>query len=123
MCKYYAHMAKRFNTPEAARALGMRLRTARHEAGMTLESVGKATGINHGQLSRIERGKAKTMAPNVQKMCDFLDVPIDIAVQLAAAARPGERVDALVRAIPDAEPLIARMLDALEELIGRPPTH
>ena len=36
--------------------LGEELRTARHVAGLTMESVGRAAGFSTGQVSRIERG-------------------------------------------------------------------
>jgi len=43
-------------TREAIRHMGACMRAYRRAAGLTLEQLGKKTGIDHGNLSKIERG-------------------------------------------------------------------
>ena len=117
MCKYYAHMAERFNTPEDARELGLRLRSARKKKGLTLAKLGKEARVHHGQISRIERGKMATLGKNVHVLCKVLGVSPAAGVPRLATSHLGTRIDALVAALPASEPAMARLIDALEDLV------
>ena len=54
--------------------LGRRIRSARKERNLTLENVSIAVGVDHSQISRIERGENSKISKNVQKICDFLHI-------------------------------------------------
>lgn len=117
MCKYYAHMAKRFNTTEDAERLGQKLRNARKNKGLKLLDVEKMINVNHGQISRIERGQMVTLGKNVHKLCKFLGVQPQLGTSESTRGSLGARIDALVHALPASEPAIVRLIDALEELV------
>jgi transcriptional regulator with XRE-family HTH domain len=108
-------MAQRFNSPSDAVAFGDRLRAARVEARMTLVDMQEAVGVDHSQISRIERGCAVTMSANVQKLSKWLRV----ALPVSGAASGGDlarRVQALARSTPAAADALAAMVNALESL-------
>jgi transcriptional regulator with XRE-family HTH domain len=110
-------MAEQFNTSEDAERLGQRLRNARENKGLTLLGVAKKIHVNHGQISRIERGKMVTLSKNVQKLCKFLAIHPSIGTQGPVRSHLGARIDALVSALPASTPAIGRLIDALEELM------
>jgi len=47
--------------PELLRAVGSRLRALRKAQGLTLEEVGRQTGLDRGTVSRAEHGENPTM--------------------------------------------------------------
>lgn len=110
-------MGQRFNTPEAAQDLGRRIRRARKSKGFTLVSLGLRTQVHHGQISRIERGEMATIGTNVLKICKELGLSPDPGHAPARPNRLGSRIDALLVALPTAEPALTLMIDALEDLV------
>jgi transcriptional regulator with XRE-family HTH domain len=85
------------------RRLGEDLRQARTGAGLSLRSVGSATGISHTQVARIERGEA----PHV-----------DLAILATLAEVVGHRLT--MAAYPDGPPVRDRAhLALLARLHGR----
>lgn len=112
-------MAERFKTTEDAVRLGARMREARRRAGITLTSVAGLTGVDPGQISKMERGLMSTLSPNVQKVCKVLRVSASPGG--APKSGLGARVDALVAGAPSVEAGIAQLIGAIEELFsGRP---
>ncbi|WP_057972925.1 helix-turn-helix domain-containing protein [Lysobacter antibioticus] len=108
-------MAERFNTQADALRLGKRLREARARAGITLIFVSEQTGVDPGQISKMERGQMITLSPNVRKLCTFLGVSA-FSVR-APTSELGARIDALVAGVPGSETRVAKLIDAIEELV------
>lgn len=54
-----------------AKLIGNKLKESRIYKGYTLSEVEKKLGINHGNITRIERGEFKFIAKNVQELCDL----------------------------------------------------
>ena len=109
-------MADRFNSSLSAVVLGRRLHAARKERHLTLLQVSGATGVHHGQISRIERGGFATNSKNVQKLCTFLQVSEsgDQSPQQVSPAALKSRLDRLLQAVPESGPLLWAVLDAME---------
>ena len=112
-------MAKRFNTSDDAKRLGQMLRNARKNKGLTLISVAGKVHVNHGQISRIERGQMIMLGKNVQKICKYLGVAPTTDASGPTSSRLGARIDALVTAIPASESAIVRFIDAMEALVQK----
>ncbi|RDY66716.1 XRE family transcriptional regulator [Lysobacter soli] len=110
-------MAERFKTPEDALRLGARMRAARSEARFSLTYVADQTGVDPGQISKMERGLMVTLSPNVQKICTFLHVPA-FPGQVRKIGL-GTRIDALIAGAPSSEAGIAKLIGAIEELVWR----
>jgi len=108
-------MAERFHTREDALQLGGRMREARHMAGMTLFYVSEQTGVDPGQISKMERGKMVTLSKNVQKICNFLRLPAFPGP--SPKTELGARVDALIAGVPGSEAGVAKLIGAIEELV------
>ena len=111
-------MAERFNTSDEAKRLGQRLRDARKNSGYTLLSVANKVHVHHGQISRIERGQMVTFGKNVQKICKFLGVFPWIGAKEHNQNDLGDRINALVTALPASESAIIRFIDAMEVLVA-----
>lgn len=111
-------MAERFNTRENAIRLGARLREARKNKAMTLQNVSHCTNIHHGQISRVERGHMITAAKNVQKLCTFFNINLDLGVTEKAKTQLGEKIDALLLTQPESREPITRLIAALEDLLN-----
>ena len=114
-------MAHRFNSSLSAIALGRRLRAARGNKSLTLVELGLAVGVDHGQISRIERGAFKTQSKNVQKLCKYLSIDDDLLpVQQPADGDAPSRLLLRLKAFLDESPeqaaLFATLLEALEVL-------
>ena len=114
-------MAHRFNTSLSAIALGRRLRAARERRLLTQVKLGEAAGVNHGQISRIERGFFKTYSDNVQKLCTFLSIsdeaaPAQADAESDAPARLLLRLKAFLDGSPEQAALFATLLEALEAM-------
>lgn len=111
-------MAQKLNI-EAARQLGLRIREARRNKGLTLQNLGSITNIHHSQLSRIEQGRAVLVSKNIKLICTFLqistlpDMPESQEILIS-------RVKRLISTSPSNERALARVLDAMEELIKSP---
>ena len=63
---------------ETKLSIGAKLRSARHEAGMTQQEAAAVIGIDRGYLSRLEAGKINI---TIEVMCRYLDaVKAEIAI-------------------------------------------
>ncbi|WP_447940744.1 helix-turn-helix domain-containing protein [Pseudoxanthomonas mexicana] len=109
-------MAERFKTPEDALRLGARIREARQRAGFTLVFVANQTGVDPGQISKIERGLMATLSQNVQKICTLLHVPLFTG--RVPKSGLGARVDALIAGAPSSEAALSKLIGAIEELVS-----
>lgn len=112
-------MAKRINSPEAAKLLGTRIRSERNLLGITLNELASRAKMHHSQLSRIERGAAITLSSNVLNICTLLKIPIDCYTsQQAETSGLGQRIERLVAIAPECAPVISRFIDAIEGLVS-----
>lgn len=110
-------MADRFNSSLSAVVLGRRLHVSRKQRHLTLLQVAEATGVHHGQISRIERGGFATNSANVQKLCTFLQIADTLNEQSTQSVSPAAlkgRLDRLLQAVPESGPLLWAVLDAME---------
>lgn len=77
-------------------------------------------GVDHGQISRIERGAFKTQSKNVQKLCKYLSIGDDLlpVPQPANGDAPALllRLKAFLEESPEHAALFATLLEALEVL-------
>lgn len=116
-CVYYAQMASRINSPLQARALGERLRSERLARRLSLQNLGKITGVHHSQISRFERGSAVTFSANLQKICK--ELKIGLTPKKTGEQMPlGHRVEALLRASPSSEVAVDALVSALERVVS-----
>ena len=56
--------------------LGARVRTLRHERGLTLKALGRLAGLSHPFLSQVERGLARPSMASVERIAAALNVPV-----------------------------------------------
>lgn len=82
---------------------------------MTLIFVSLQTGVDAGQVSKMERGQMATLSPNVQKICIFLGV--SAFSEQAPKSELGARIDALIARAPGSEVGVTKLIDAIEELV------
>jgi transcriptional regulator with XRE-family HTH domain len=108
-------MAERFKTSDDAARLGAQMRSVRKSKGFTLIHVSKCTGVDAGQLSKLERGQMATASKNVQKVCIFLRIPA--ATGNLPPTRAGGLLDELVAGLPGSEPAVARLVAAIQEVV------
>lgn len=108
-------MAERFKSPSDAARLGARMRSARKDKGFTLIYVATRTGVNAGQLSKLERGQMATVSKNVRKICTFLCIPA--TVWNLEPTPVGSLLDELIADLPRSEPAVARIVTAIQEMI------
>lgn len=120
MGRYDVHrictMAQRFNSPSDAVDFGKRLRLARKKAGLTLQKLQEDLGVDHSQISRIERGRAVTMSENVHKLSTRLRVSLPVGGWGGRTQDLARRVQALVRNTPAAAEALTAVVNALESL-------
>lgn len=90
--------------------LGGRVRSLRHQRGLTLKALGRLAGLSHPFLSQVERGLARPSVSSVERIAGALGVPV---AQLWTAPR-AESVQLLRRA--DAEPGVRRLLAGTAEV-------
>lgn len=57
-------------------AVGARIRRRRQDRGLTLSTLGSATGLNVGYLSQLENDKASPSLETLASLSDALEVPI-----------------------------------------------
>jgi transcriptional regulator with XRE-family HTH domain len=76
-------VAKAARDPELAHQFGTRLRTLRHQAGLTQEQLATAAGLDRTFPGRLERG---VTTPNLNTI---------IRLATALNVRPGELIDRL----------------------------
>lgn len=110
-------MAQRFNTSSGAADLGFRIREARVSAGITLVQLGAKSGVDPGQISKIERGKMVTLSRNVQKICTLLGVGVDpLPIREFASSPVAQRIDALIATSCFSERTLSKLVAALEDV-------
>ena len=74
--------------------IGLRLRTLREAAGLTLDDLSRTTGIASSNLSQIETGRTDPRWSTIARILDGLDAdPADLAPGgMAALVLPGSTV-------------------------------
>lgn len=110
-------MPSNFKSTSAAAALGTSLRRARLASGLSLLDLEGGTGVNHSQISRIERGQFKRPAINVQKLCVFLSVQLPTAARVSrqpTIESLQQRLAKSVAVAPHRARLLAAFFDALD---------
>lgn len=110
-------MGKNIYSKKDAIALGDKIRNARIEKDMTLKSLGKIIGVDHSQISRYERGQVVRISKNLQKICTFLQIDDDLDRFSVGGVSLGRRVDELLLLAPEGGPAVAKLVEALEELL------
>ncbi|WP_454832877.1 helix-turn-helix domain-containing protein [Pseudoxanthomonas wuyuanensis] len=93
------------------------MRLARKTQGFTLVYVSERTGVDAGQLSKLERGQMATVSENVQKVCTFLRIPATAGD--LPPTRAGHMLDELIAGLPGSEPAVANLVAAIEDLVLR----
>lgn len=88
------------------------LRTKRLSLGITLKEVSFSTGIDIGQLSRIERGACRYKSKNLTKYCKFLEVSDDVSQQSVDLLLT--RIDALIRHSAQHAELFSKLVMVME---------
>lgn len=56
--------------------IGKRIRQCRKEIGLTVEQLGKKTGLSQSMISQIERGQVNPSLDTLWKLSYFLEVPV-----------------------------------------------
>lgn len=65
--------------PQAAQEFGRRVRTRRHELGLSQEGLAEGTALHWSFIGRIERGQANLTLRNILRLAEVLDVdPADL---------------------------------------------
>ncbi len=110
-CTYLANLQIEMDLKQ----LGCLIKSARLNRGMTQQNLGNKVGIDHSQISRIERGESVLISTNVRKLCDFLH----ISNAECGATPVGDGAEAKLQFIlgqwPDSEKLICGILDSVLE--------
>lgn len=88
------------------------LRTKRLSSGLTLKEASISTGIDIGQLSRIERGVCRYKSKNLTKYCKFLDVSDDVHQQSVDLLLT--RIEALIRHSAQHAELFSKLVMVME---------
>lgn len=109
-------MAQRFNSKADALEFGKKLRAARLKAKLSMKCLSDEIGVDHSQISRIERGCAATMSANVQKISSRLHVSLPVSGGAQGRGDLVRRVQALARTTPAAAEALAAVVNALESL-------
>lgn len=77
--------------------------------------VERAITVNHGQISRIERGEFSTKSTNVQSLCTFFKIKDDFLASARSQHNSlQKRLEKLLLTSPQYAMLFATVLDALE---------
>ncbi|WP_171014133.1 helix-turn-helix domain-containing protein [Chitinivorax sp. B] len=109
-------MAEKFKSDTEIFALAVTLKTRREELGLTLELLGKFTGIDCGQLSRFETGQFKTKSQNLQIVCKFLQLTGWLHQAPEPSHELGDRLEQFARRSPAHHAAVEELLRALEKL-------
>lgn len=56
--------------------LGARIRSLRHDRGLTAEALARAIGVTKGAISQIESGKANPSLSTIRRLADALRTPV-----------------------------------------------
>lgn len=54
-----------------------RLKQIRNQAGLTVNGLASRSGVDEGQLSRLENGRATLTLDTARKLCRFYQVSLD----------------------------------------------
>jgi transcriptional regulator with XRE-family HTH domain len=95
--------------------LGSCIKEARLARGMTLKILAAATGVDHSQISRIERGENALVSRNVQKICKFLDVSDVESMLKEQGGGAAEKLHSIIEEWPHCEKLLCSILDGVRE--------
>lgn len=82
---------------EEALELGREIRALRLQAGMTLQSLGRAAGVSQSLISQIERGLASPSITTLRRIAASLNVPIAALFLGSAESSNGGETDKLGR--------------------------
>lgn len=107
-------MAEKFKSKTEIISLAVRLKERRLALGLTLKDIEKSQNINCGQLSRLEAGEFKTNAPNLQKLCVFLQISKEPTAFQERAL--GMRLENFAARSPQHKAAAEEFLSALERL-------
>lgn len=58
------------------RAIGNRIRAARHASQMTIEQLSEATKLSKGFISRVERDQTSPSVSTLVQICEVLHIPV-----------------------------------------------
>jgi transcriptional regulator with XRE-family HTH domain len=72
---------------DLARLVGERLRTARHERGLSIGALAEAAGVGKGSLSEIENGIRNPTLSTLYSVAGALGVPLATLIAEQASAR------------------------------------
>src|SRR5438876_812054 len=64
------------STDDPASMLGARVRSLRHERGLTLKGLGALAGLSHPFLSQLERGLARPSIGSAERIARALQIPV-----------------------------------------------
>ncbi|MEB8342325.1 helix-turn-helix domain-containing protein [Streptomyces endophyticus] len=73
--------------------VGLQVRAARKQAGLTLDTLSKAAGVSVGLISQVERGKGNPSFATLAQIAHGLDIPIGRLFHLADQVSPVVRHD------------------------------
>lgn len=108
-------MASRFTLADGGKVVGAKLRQARLMLGITQKELAKRTGVERSQISKIERGSARTINPHVQMLCIYLHIDTDGRdTQPEAVTSLGERLQRLAERSPELMGVLSAFIDVLE---------
>ena len=114
MCEYFAHNQQICNLIMNLRQLGGRIRNARKDRGLTLKNLGSETGVDHSQISRIERGESVRLSSNVQKICEFLHIS-ECEEDIVGIRSDAElKIRSLIQEWPQSEQMICDIVDSIQ---------
>jgi transcriptional regulator with XRE-family HTH domain len=102
------------NTKSDSKQLGQLLQRHRHAAGLSLEKLATATGMDKGTIHRIEQGQIEAPNPkNLQKLATALGTEVEDYFALAGYFTPHglPSLGAYLRAKYDASPELAREIE------------
>ncbi|MNL18173.1 anaerobic benzoate catabolism transcriptional regulator [compost metagenome] len=95
--------------------LGCNIKEARVARGMTLKNLAKATGVDHSQISRMERGENALVSRNVRKICSFLHISEVEPLLQAQGSGAAEKMRSIIEEWPHCEKLLCGILDSMRE--------
>lgn len=76
----------------AARKIGSRIRTARHELGISLEDLGELSGVSWTTIGKIERGASSPTVESIVRIATALEIDPGEFISGVSADDYGERL-------------------------------
>lgn len=98
--------------------LSASIEKARSLYGINYSQLAEKSCVNQGQVSRICRGKFKSVSQNVMQICNFLGVSLTPLFEKHAANETRDLpklVGEITNGSPEIEQKLARLLGALKE--------